>query len=159
MEQQREKVHNNLVQTKTKAARFCAYQERSCKETRKRLLEWGLSEENAAWVIAELIRDDFLNEERFAYTYSMGKFRIKKWGALKIINGLKQHGVNHFCQKKALGEINLSEYLETLQEIAKKKWNNLTKMPSIQTKKKLFDYLVSRGFEAEHISHVLMQLK
>ena len=37
-----------------KAASFCDYQERTVKETRQRLNDWELSEEETAWVLEEL---------------------------------------------------------------------------------------------------------
>ena len=48
--------------------------------------------DNGPWKIRKVDDDDkedFLNEERFAKAYAGGKFRMKKWGRGKIIQGLK----------------------------------------------------------------------
>ena len=72
-----------------KAESFCAYQERSQHEIRNKLYEWGLHQNDVETIISELIEANFLNEERFAIAYSLGKFRIKGWGKIKIKHGLK----------------------------------------------------------------------
>ena len=64
--------------------KYCAYQERSHHEVRMKLIEigcYGLDLEN---VICDLIEENFLNEQRFASTFAGGKFRLKKWGRIKI---------------------------------------------------------------------------
>ncbi len=67
-----------------KAESYCAYQERCQQEVRDKLYSWGLHEVQVENVIAELIASNFINEERFAKAYAGGKFRIKKWGRVKI---------------------------------------------------------------------------
>ena len=71
-------------QAKVKAESYCAYQERSQFEIRNKLYEWGLHQRDVEEIISELIEFNFLNEERFALAYSLGKFRIKGWGKIKI---------------------------------------------------------------------------
>src|SRR6478672_11099295 len=78
--------HQALV----KAEAWCAYQERCQQEVRDKIYSWGLHEHEVENVIAELISKNFLNEERFAKAYAGGKFRIKKWGRVKIRMELKR---------------------------------------------------------------------
>jgi regulatory protein len=40
-------------------------------------------------IIAHLIKENFLNEERFACSFARGKHRIKHWGTIRITNELK----------------------------------------------------------------------
>ncbi|MTI20611.1 RecX family transcriptional regulator, partial [Fulvivirga sp. RKSG066] len=105
----------------TKLARYCAYQERSQVQVRQKLYELGLYSDEVEEVIVKLITDDFVNEERFARSYAGGKFRLKKWGRIKILEGLKQHQISNYCVKKAMAEIDDSDYMQTLCEIIDKK--------------------------------------
>ena len=67
-----------------KVQSYCSYQERCQQEVRDKLYQWKLSDEKAELIIKQLIEDDFINDERFAINFARGKFRIKKWGRIKI---------------------------------------------------------------------------
>jgi hypothetical protein len=81
----------------TKIQRYCAYQERSHKEVKTKLFEYGLYANQVDDLISQLITDGFLNEQRFAKAYAGGKFRMKKWGRLKIKNELEFLGLTKNC--------------------------------------------------------------
>lgn len=142
-------------QALAKAEHFCAYQERSQQELRYKLLDWGLRGDLLEEVLSELIIGNFLNEERFAHQYVSGKFNIKKWGRLKIKQGLKQKGVPAKLIQKALYGLNDDDYLQTLTEIAQKKHATLTEKDKLKKQMKLVAYLQSRGFETDLILVVL----
>ena len=76
-------------QARLKAEAYCAYQERSQSEIRNKLYEWGLHQKDVEEIISELIGENFLNEERFALAYTLGKFRIKGWGKNQNQTGFK----------------------------------------------------------------------
>ena len=81
-----EKAGKKLLDKKTAHAKlehYCAYQERSQQEVRDKLYNYGLHSAEVEDVICELIGANFLNEERFANAYALGKFRIKQWGEIK----------------------------------------------------------------------------
>ncbi|MGY0037761.1 regulatory protein RecX [Pedobacter sp. NJ-S-72] len=85
-----------------KAESYCAYQERAQQEVRNKLYDWGLRHDDVEEVITELILNNFLNEERFANAYVSGKFNIKKWGKIKIKQGLKLKKIPEKMITKAL---------------------------------------------------------
>ena len=78
MEYEERKKRKTLtpLQALVKAQATCAYQERCQQEMRDKLYEWGLHSEAVENMIAQLISDNFLNEERFAKAFAGGKFRI-----------------------------------------------------------------------------------
>ena len=63
--------------------KYCALQERCHQEVRFKLIEHSIYGDILEELIADLITNDFLNEERFAKTYARGKFRMKNWGRNK----------------------------------------------------------------------------
>ncbi|AMS27179.1 hypothetical protein AEM51_09300 [Bacteroidetes bacterium UKL13-3] len=141
-----------------KAANYCAYQERCYKEVEDKLYEWGIYGTDAGEILIKLSEQNYLNEERFAKAFAGGKFRVKKWGRNKIRQELKQRKVSEYCIKKGLAEIDDAVYVETLEEVARQKWD-ATKQPNIIAKRyKVYQYLISRGFENEFIQVVLNQL-
>ncbi|WP_421940252.1 regulatory protein RecX [Pedobacter sp.] len=142
-------------QALVKAEHFCAYQERSQKEVRSKLLDWGMRGDELEEIISDLILNNFLNEERFAMNYVSGKFNIKKWGRIKIKQGLKLKGVPEKLLQKALYSIDDDAYEKTLADLAVKKSNLLHEKDIFKRKMKLMYYLQSRGFENDLILVVL----
>lgn len=142
-----------------KAQAYCAYQERCQQEVRSKLNEWGLYGDEAEEVIAALISDNFLNEERFAMTYVSGKFRIKKWGRVRLKLELKSRKISEYCIKKALAQISAEEYETTIKELIEKKKKDIKdKMPFIR-RYKMMKYIVSKGFEQDIVQSVLDEIK
>ncbi len=134
---------------------WCAYQERSQQDARNKLYELGMWEEAVENIIVKLIEDNFLNEERFAMSFARGKFVIKKWGRIKIKQELKQKRVSDYCLKKALQQIDETEYINTLKKLIETK-RKLIKEPSkIKLQYKLMTYALSKGYEKDVVFDVL----
>ena len=134
---------------------FCAYQERSHKEVTEKLYAYGLSRRDVELIIVELIEENYLNEERFAKAYAGGKFRIKKWGKVKIKIELKKRKISEYCIKKAMQEISDKDYIETIKELIAKKSKEIKGGKDYQRKYKIAQYIASRGFEQDLIWDVL----
>lgn len=138
-----------------KAEHYCAYQERSQQEVRNKLYEWGLWSNEVEELISELIQTNFLNEERFTRAYVSGKFKIKKWGKVKIKQGLKLKRVPEKMIINALKGIDYDEYLNVILETAQKKAPLIKEKDPYKSKYKLITYLMGKGFEKELIIEVL----
>ncbi|MFW0717667.1 regulatory protein RecX [Pedobacter sp. N23S346] len=143
-------------QALAKVESFCVYQERSQKEVRYKLVEWGMRGDEIEEILSDLIVNNFLNEERFAKSYASGKFNIKKWGRVKIKQGLKLKGVPDRILQKALYSLDDDDYMQTLENLAIKKANTITESNPLKRKMKLTTYLQGRGFE---IDLILLALK
>lgn len=141
-----------------KLRRYCAYQERCHQEVRNKLLELGARGSVLEEVMATLIEDDFLNEERFACAYAGGKFRVKHWGRVKIVEGLRRRAISDYCIKKALAEIDENDYLATLQQLALKKNELYKDLNHLERRLKLEKYLLSKGFESFLINSCIKNL-
>jgi regulatory protein len=139
---------------------WCAYQERSQNETRQKLYAFGLHQTEVEEIIATLISENFINEERFAIAFAGGKFRIKGWGRQKIKNDLRRHKLSEYCIQKGLGSINESDYLGFLEKLALKKAKTLNKRADAYSRTgALYRFLVSRGFEPGLVAEQLKKLK
>jgi regulatory protein len=143
--------HTALV----KAESFCAYQERAQQEVRNKLYDWGLWPDEVEELISELINTNFLNEERFTLAYVSGKFNIKRWGKIKIKQGLKLKRIPDKMIAKALNSIDYDDYLKTVLAAAEKKLKTITEKDPYKKKYKLTSYLMGKGFENDVILSVL----
>ena len=128
-------------------------------EVSMKLKSWGLIQEAIDLLIIELIEFNFLNEERYARSFARGKFRIKKWGKLKIRMALKKREVYFKCIDFAMSEIDDKTYLNTLKELLQKKNDILKETNLYKRKMKLINYLVNRGYEYDLIHDALVELK
>jgi regulatory protein len=158
MEIQKKKIKITDMQLAlTKAQAYCAYQERCQQEMRDKLYEWGLHSEDVENIITELVLQNFINEERFAQIYTGGKFRIKKWGRIKIKQGLKQKKISDYCIKKAFKELEGDIYTETLKEVIEKKSKLLKEKHPLKRNYKLAQHAISKGFESDLVREVIKE--
>lgn len=138
-----------------KLKHYCGYQDRSHSEVRQKLYDLGIWKKDHDEIIATLIEENYLNEERFAMSFAGGKFRMKQWGRVKIKYELKQKQVSEYNIKRALKQINEEEYLATLKKLADEKYNALKGEQYLVRRKKTTDYLMQKGFEPGLIQKVL----
>lgn len=130
-----------------KMKKYCAEQDRCQSEVRSKLIDHQIYGERTEGIIADLILEGYLDEQRYANSYVRGKFRMNHWGRIKIKQGLKQKQISEYCIKKAFNEINEDAYLETLTGLLMKK-NVSIKGNNYEKKQKLTQYALSKGFES-----------
>lgn len=140
--------------------RYCAYQDRCHAEVRSKLIELGVYGDTLEEIMAELIIDRFLDEERFARSYVRGKFRLKKWGRVRIKQELKLRKISAYCLRKGLEEIDEEEYRATLREIIiKKLLDYRRKYDDFQSGRKAALYAQNRGYESALIWPMLREIQ
>lgn len=138
-----------------KLKHYCAYQERCHSEVKEKLYNLGVWKNDHDEIIASLIEENYLNEERFAIAFAGGKFRMKQWGRIKIKYELKQKQVSEYSIKKAMKQIGEEEYLALLHKLTEEKYAALKKEQYLIRKKKTMDYLMAKGFEPELVRSVI----
>jgi regulatory protein len=147
-----------IGQALQKARHYCAYQERCHSEVKEKLYSFGLWKRDVEEALSRLIEDNYLNEERFAIQFAGGRFRMKQWGRVKIRYELKQKQVSEYCIKKALAALDAEDYVRTLARLAATKWDTLKGEPRLfARRKKLYDYLLQKGYEAGLIAEAVNQ--
>lgn len=143
-------------QAKQKLKQYCAYQERCHSEVQQKLFEYGVYKGDAAYIISQLIEENYLNEERFAILFAGGKFRIKNWGKVKISYELQQKGISKYCIQKALKNIDESAYKKTFFRLVEQKMKTIKSEKNIFIrKKKIRDYLLMKGYETTLVNEAV----
>jgi len=145
-------------EAKKKLEHYCSYQERCHQEVENKLKEMKMISLAQESIIEHLLKHDFLNEERFAQTFARGKFRIKKWGKMRIIRELKFKNITEYNIKNALKEIDDDEYYSTFNTLAEKRFLVLKESNSYKKRKKLTNYLMYRGWESSLIYEKVQEL-
>ena len=138
--------------------KYCAYQDRCHQEVRSKLLDIGVYGDTLEEIMAELITDNFLNEERFARSFARGKFRMKTWGRNRIRRELKLRKISDYCIRKAMEEIEEADYLPALQRLIEKQRALSKEKNTFKLRSKLAQHGLRRGFESELVWRVVKQV-
>ncbi|TMM32419.1 regulatory protein RecX [Polaribacter aestuariivivens] len=147
-----------IDEIKRKIEQYCVYQDRCHKEVEQKIRDYNLIPEAREMILLSLMKDNFLNEERFSKSFARGKFRIKSWGKQRIVRELKFRDISAYNIKTALKEIDESEYIETVYRITENR-NEVISEPNIyKRKKKLIDFLMRKGYENELIYKVVNEI-
>ena len=130
-----------------KARNFCAYQERSIFDVKMKLLSWKVKEKIISEIILQLKKEDFINEDRFAFAFATGKLRNNRWGRNKINYALLQKQIPDLTIQIALNSLDEEEYIKTLKAVLSSK--NIDDDNEYRRNNKLVKYAQQKGFQPE----------
>ncbi len=147
-----------IQEIQSKLEYYCTYQERCYKEVEQKLNTYFLIPEAKNQILIYLIKNNFVNEERFAKSYARGKHNFKKWGKRKIIQELKSRDISKKNIEMALKEIDSETYYLNFNHLAEKYWNSLTDAKGQKRNKKWVDFLMRKGYENDLIFKKLHEL-
>lgn len=146
-----EKKSFTFDEIKQKLANYCVYQDRCHAEVEQKMREFLLIDEAKEEIILYLMKENYLNEERFTRSYIRGKFYIKHWGRNKIKMNLKQKQISEKLINMCFDEIDEEDYFKTIKRIYEYYSSKQKGLQEYQKKSKTIKYLMSRGFEYEKI--------
>jgi regulatory protein len=152
-------ANSSISDVKKKLEHFCVYQERCHDEVIQKLRSMALNSAEIDEVVVHLIENNFLNEERFACCFARGKFRIKKWGKIRIVNELKSRTISQYNINTALKEIDDEEYTTTFHSLSEITWVNITEKNKLKKRKKFCDFLLRKGFESQLVYEKVKELE
>jgi regulatory protein len=147
-----------LAEAQLKLEYYCSYQERCHQEVVQKLYDLGMKSNEVDAIVVHLLQNNFLNEERFSRSFARGKFRIKQWGKIRIINELKQRQISAPNIKCSLTEISDEEYHDTFNKLAQRHWETIRETNVQKKNKKFCDYLLRKGWESNLVYGKMKEL-
>lgn len=129
-------------------ARYCSYQERTINQVKEKLAGRKIESQDSEIIIEKLIEEGFINEERYAISYMLGKFRQNKWGRNKIRYALRNKGIDEKYIEMAAGQLDEEEYHHQIRKMVRKKAGELKTEPYVK-KNKIANFLIGKGFEPD----------
>ena len=138
-----------------KLSAVCARSEHCVSDMRRRMRLWDMTDEEKQRVIKTLIKEDFINENRYAKAFVREKFCFNHWGLMKIEMELKRKGIKEHDIEAALTEVSQEESLEELRRLIREKNKSVTGKSDFEIRAKLYRFALSRGFSGEQINEVL----
>ncbi|KFF75363.1 recombinase RecX [Chryseobacterium sp. P1-3] len=149
-----EKKSFTFDEIKQKLVNYCVYQDRCHAEVEQKMKEFLLIDEAKEEILLYLMKENYLNEERFTRSYIRGKFYIKHWGKTKIKMHLRQKQISEKMISSCFDEIDEDDYRKTIVRIYEDYSSKQKGLKEYQKKSKTIKYLISRGFEYEKINDI-----
>ena len=137
---------------------YCSKEDRCQRQVIDKLLDYGVRKAVSEEILLDLIKEKYVDEERYARSFCAGKFKIKKWGRKKIIFELKKKNLSEFFIQKGLEEIDEESYLNTLQQLLEKKKASTKDINQFVRKKKIADYVLRKGYESDLVWEAIHKL-
>ena len=142
-----------------KLSALCAASEQCCHDVMAKMKRWEVADAVAERVVARLVKEHFIDEERFAKAFVRDKFRYNHWGRVRIAQELKKRKIAERHIEEALEEIDEKDNLETLREMIAKKRPSVKGRNDYEIKGKLIRFALGRGFQMDDIIQVVGSLE
>jgi len=131
-----------------KAMAQCSRREYCCSDISNKLISWNVGEEDREKIITVLLKENFINEQRFANAFVKDKFNYNKWGKIKIAAHLKAKKIPGNTIKSALDSIDHDHYMKILKDLVSVHRRSVKAKNQYDMKAKLLRYGLSKGFES-----------
>ena len=138
-----------------RAAALCSSQEQCTSHIRQKLSSWKVSEQDAEKILHVLIKEKFLDDQRYANFYVRDKFRFNGWGKIKLTMMLRQKEIPGTIIEEALNQIDPELYKQKCEHLISEKAASLKESNQFKRKGKLFRFAAQRGFESDLIHQIL----
>jgi regulatory protein len=125
---------------------LCAQAEHCQREMREKMRRWELDETVQNRVLDRLVRERFVDDERYARAFVKDKIRYNKWGRRKVQQALWQKGIDSEIQRKVLDEIDEKEYLDILRPLLRQKRKSIKAQNDYELNQKLLRFALGRGY-------------
>lgn len=134
-----------------KAERYCVSAERCPSDVEEKLQKWGASSETINRIMARLVKERYVDANRFCRFFVRDKYRFNQWGRMKIVQALR---MKHFSSEEinaGLEEIDMEEYDDILRNLLKKKAANINAASDYERNNKLIRFAIGKGFTIDEI--------
>ena len=122
------------------------------------MVVYELVDEIVEEIISKLQKDKFLDDERFVKAYVSDKFRLNKWGKIKMRHYLKMKGLPDGLIKEGLDSIDEEKYISVLIKTMKDKAKTIKKKDKFEKMGQIIRFTQNRGFEPELIHRHLNEV-
>ena len=142
----------------TKMAQLCSRSEQCSTDIRKKIIAYEIMDELVDEIISKLKEEKFIDDERYVKAYASDKFRLNKWGKVKIRHYLKAKGLSDDLIEKGLADINDDQYKKVLIATLKEKAKKVKSDNKFEKTGQIIRFAQSRGFEPEIIHRYLSEV-
>ena len=136
-------------------ATLCAQAEHCEQEMRDKMKRWEIDETAQNRIIDRLVKERYIDNERYARAFVKDKIRYNKWGRRKVQQALWMKRIDNDIQQRVLDEIDEKEYLDVLHPLLKQKRKSTKAANDYELNQKLVRFALGRGFTFDIIRQCL----
>ena len=142
-------------QARQKLEAQCARTEYCLSDIRRKMQRWALTEAEKKRITEQLLKDRFVDEERYARAFVRDKFRFNRWGMVKIELELRRRGISQDVIDVAKEEVSDEDRTATLKRLLEEKAKTITAKTDYERMGKLYRFALSKGYTYDEISQIL----
>ncbi len=130
---------------------LCASSEQCSHDMEEKLRKWGITEEARARIMAHLVEERYVDDERFCRAFVKDKIRYNKWGRRKVEQALFLKRIPNEVSRPILNAMDDEEYLRVLRPLLASKRRSLRAADDYEARAKLVRFALGRGFSYDLI--------
>lgn len=150
-----EKLYKEIY---NKMAILCSRSEQCSGDIRKKIIALGGDHVIGDQIIQKLTEERFIDDNRYINAYIADKFKINKWGKIKLRYYLKMKGLSDNLIEDGLSFIDPDKYREVLVKMMKEKAKAVKNKPKFEKMGQIIRFAHSRGFEPELIHRYMSEV-
>ena len=134
---------------------LCSTAEHCSHEMLEKMRRWEIDEDAQTRIMEYLVKEKYIDDERYARFFAKDKIRYNKWGRRKVEQAMWQKHIDADIQQRVLGEIDDDEYLLILRPLLKSKRRTVKAANNYEMNMKLIRFAMGRGFTMDIIRQCL----
>lgn len=142
-----------------KLSTLCAMGEQCREDVKRKMKRWEMDDDVIERIVARLVKERFIDEERYTKAFVRDKFRYNHWGRVRIEQELKMRHIDDRHIVSGLEELKDEDNLHALKEMIQKKRLSVKGKNKYEIKGKLIRFALGRGFAMDDILKVVGHLE
>lgn len=134
---------------------LCSTAEHCSHEMIEKMQRWQLADDTQARIIEYLVKEKYIDDERYARFFAKDKIRYNKWGRRKVEQAMWLKHIDGDIQRDVLDDIDDEEYLAVLRPLLKTKRKSVKASSDYEMNMKLIRFAIGRGFTMDIIRQCL----
>lgn len=141
-----------------KLTALCARGEHCLHEMRTKMQRWEVDDDIQKRVLDYLVKERFVDEERYARFFINDKIKYNRWGRRKVEQALYMKRIPSEIYRPLLDEVEEESYEEVLMPLLRAKVKSIKAANDYELRMKLIRFGMQRGFSYEQIEKCLESL-
>lgn len=134
---------------------LCSTAEHCSHEMLEKMRRWEIDEDAQARIMEYLVKEKYIDDERYARFFAKDKIRYNKWGRRKVEQAMWQKHIDTDIQRRVLDDVDEEEYLAILRPLLKSKRRTVKAANNYEMNMKLIRFAMGRGFTMDIIRQCL----
>ncbi len=142
-------------QVLTRLTAICSRAEHCKEDMRRKMIRWEIAEDIQDRVLEYLVREHYIDEERYARSFIRAKKEYNRWGIKKIEQALYIKRIPKDIYEPILKEFCNNDFNDILKSLLQNKKRSVKASDDYEMRNKLIRFAMQRGFTYDQISEVI----